>query len=318
MPKFGCLMALLVVIGGWAGTLQAAILFTPGTVFVGGNGSNTSLFNITGGGAVTTAFATTGSSSEAGQLAWSADLSTMYMSIYGANKVVAITANGTVTDFATNLNGPTGLLMTSSGHLLVSAFNANDIFDITAGGNFSGAVPFATGLSSPRNLLQVAPGTIYVTDQGSGDVKNVAAGGNMASVTAFATGLSTPVDIVSFNGHIYVANLGTGSVLDITAGGSSPTVFASGLGFVGLTVDGNKLLADVLATNNVYNITAGGAFTSASPTFATIASGFTEESLLDTVPAAAPEPSTLSFALTGLLACGLVRRRSTTVVSRKN
>ena len=202
-----------------------------------------------------------------GQLAWSPDLTTMYATQFDANTVVAVDSSGTVTTFATGISGPTGLLMTRDGHLLVAAFFSNAVYDITAGGSFSAATPLATGTSGVRDLVQLLDGRVMAASQGTGEVDDIhyPTGG---AATAFATGLSSVAGLAQKStGQFFVSSYGGGKIFDITAGGnfSGATAYASGQSFMGLAVDGeDRLFSSQLGSTNIFLVTAGAATTFAT------------------------------------------------------
>lgn len=296
-------------------TASAAPLFEPGDLFWGRVSAPT-LFNVTDGGSFDfqAPFANFAgnTASQYGQLAFHEDRSVAYATVYSAGKVVAIRADGTVSDFATGISAPTGVVRTSSGRTLVSTLGGR-VFDITSGGAFGAAPAYAWGLSSARNMVETADG-VYVIDQGSGKVVKLAAG-NLAGSTGFAWGLSNPLDLVSHAGRLYVSAMGTQAVYDITAGGNyaGAAAFATGNGVAGLAATGGRLYASSSSAETgrarIWDITSGGAFTN-SATFAYNLPGF-GDSLFDAVPTSAvtaiPEPSTL--ALCGFALAGLSRLR---------
>ncbi|WP_425614298.1 dockerin type I domain-containing protein [Anatilimnocola sp. NA78] len=269
---------------------RRVMAFTPGDVFAASFVSSPfGLYNVTAGGDMSAATPLANlASSSAGQMVWSRDLSTAYVSLYGNGTVVALTSTGTVSTFATGLNGPTGLILTDDDRLLVAETGSGEITDITSGGNFAAASPFATGLSGLRNMIQLADGRILALE-GNGEVTELGAGGNLSAATPFASGTGSPSDIVqSSSGAIFVCDFIGQRVLNITAGGNfaAATPFATGRGFIGLTFDGagRLLAADINGSrDSIYDISAGGNFSAAAP-FAFGAPDYSVDSTLDTVP----------------------------------
>src|SRR5262245_2584468 len=244
--------------------------FNPGEVFWASSFTPAQLLNVTGGGNFAGAppLATLAGSS-IGQMAWSPNRATLYVTLFALDRVDTVTTSGAQSVFATGLSGPTGLLTTRDGRLLVANFGAGTVVDITGGGNFGGAPAFATGLSGPRNLVQLADNRILIAAQSSGRVIDITAGGNFGADPGFAFGLSGPLDLVqNASGHIFVSESSSSQVTDITAGGDFTGVapFAFGRQFAGLTIDGTgRLLANNLVGTNAWDITAGGNFSAVSP-----------------------------------------------------
>lgn len=292
-------------------SLHATPMFNPGDIFWA-TGSPANLYNVSGGGDQSSApvFATLGSY-QAGQIAFTSDLTTAYVSVFAQNRVLRIDAAGTVSTFATGISAPTGVLVSNSGKVFVSSYSKGKVFDITAGGSFTNVPAYASGLINPRNLLETSGG-ILVVDQGAGKVINLGTGGNLAGAPAFASGLNNPIDIVQYKGRVYTAG-GDNRIMDITLGGdvSGLTSFAAGRPFISLAVSGNKLLAGsdyTLPSASIWDISAGGDFTSAPALISNLNGG--GESLLDSVPqdlevddpsAATPEPSTGLLLAAGLI-----------------
>src|SRR5438105_3757485 len=91
-----------ILIGSAVEASSFAATFPPGSVFwADGSGSAPyELMNVTGGGDFASATPFTIIGRSAGQIAWSSDLSTAYVTEFDNNRVVAISATGTVTPFA--------------------------------------------------------------------------------------------------------------------------------------------------------------------------------------------------------------------------
>lgn len=237
------------------------------------------LHDVTNGGSTSVRVANTRYS--AGQIAWSRDGSVMYVTQYGDNSIAAVTPAGEVTTFATGLSGPTGLVMTREGRLLVACFNSGGVIDATAGGDLA-AAPSITDVPTPRSMVQLASGRILVVSQ-SGSVYNLQY--PAGTLTLFATVGGTTTDIVEDEaGRIFVSEYTGSRVVDITAGGSfaEDVAFASGHQFIGLTVDNSgRLLASAFGGHKIFDITEGGDFSQA-PAYVT--SLGLVESALDTAP----------------------------------
>ncbi len=78
-----------------------------------------------------------------------------------ATTIEKITPAGSVSVFATNVNGPLGLAVDSHGNLFVANFGDNSIDKITPSGSLS---VFATGLSEPTGLAFNSAGDLFVAN----------------------------------------------------------------------------------------------------------------------------------------------------------
>lgn len=253
------------------GLAAPATAFEPGGVFwaPGSCGSPCGVFEITGGGSFNAGALIGAASSSPGQIAWSADLQTLYLTEYGTARVLRISNAGAVDPFATGISGPTGLALLADGRLLVVSYGDEVVIDISAGGDFTGAPSFASGFAAPRNLLQLENGSLLLADQSLNRVFDISGGGDFTGAEAFAYGFSSgPYDLVQDeSGRIFAST--KGPIFEITSGVdvSQTTSFASGIRFMGLTIDGDgRLLASELNTGRVFDVSEGGDhFASADP-----------------------------------------------------
>jgi len=264
--------------------------FVPGDVFWVATAPQGNVVNISGGGdfAGVTPLQSVGSS--IGQVAWSADLSTAYITEITNDAVAFLLPDGSAGGFAVNLASPSGIVRTSDGRLLVASFDDRAVYDITGGGSFASAIPFATGFSDPRNLAELPSGEILLADQGLNAVIDIAAGGDLTGVEPFASGVDDVVDLtLDDSGRLWAAAR-TRGVIEITGGGdfSLAIPHATGREFIALAFDGSgRLLATDLTSDDIFDVTAGGDFSTAMP-FAFNLPG-ESDAALDTVPV--PEPS---------------------------
>ncbi len=263
-----------------------------------------------------------------GQVAWSAGNDTAFVTQYFENSIVAVTSAGAVSNFASNIAGPTGLLQTEAGELLVVSWADAAVYRASAGGDLSSAPVFASGFSGPRNLLQLASGEILLADQLRHVIYDISAGGDFTAAAAFASGLPAvgPYDLVaSASGQIFVST--DGGVFEISSGGdfSSALPHASGRSFAGLAIDAEgRLLASDFDGGDVHDITAAGDYAGVTP-FASNLPG-RGETALDSVPGAsgptaspvpAMEPTALALLSALLLIAGLLRSARRTQVGRE-
>jgi cysteine-rich repeat protein len=259
--------------------------FNPGDLFWGGSFTPAQLVNATGGGNFGAAVPlATLAGRTIGQMAWSLNRQTLYVTLFSLDRVDAVTATGVQSIYATGLSSPTGLLMRRDGHLLVANFSGS-VVDITGGGDFTGAPAFATGLAGPRNMVQLADDRVLIATQSNGRVIDITAGGNFGADPGFASGLSSPLDLVQdAMGRIFVSESSAAQVTDITAGGNftGAPPFAFGRQFAGLAIDASGLLlSNGLVSGNAWDITAGGNFGAAAPWAFNLP---TAETAFDSVP----------------------------------
>ena len=109
--------------------------FTRGSVFwaPGDCSGACEVFDVTGGGDLGSfaGFATVDRSP--GQIAWSQDLGSAYISEFFQNRVSKISATGAVSLFFSGIINPTGLLRTADNRLLAASFNHGAVYDISGG-----------------------------------------------------------------------------------------------------------------------------------------------------------------------------------------
>lgn len=302
-------LRLLVVLAGAAVSLSATPLFVPGDLLWATQDgriydvptTSTTSTNYTSKQPIANLGATV-----YGQMAFSFDAKTAYVSVYGANKVVGISDSGVVSNFATDVANPSGLIRTSTGKMLVASLTEGKVYDITSGA----AVLYATGLVNPRNMVETSAG-IYIADQGNKTVKLLTPG-NMAAVTPLAYNIDA-VALASFNDHLYAAGSESGWVFDITAGGNmtGKTPFARNKPFTSLAVGNGKLYAGTnsgsVANSGIWEIPkASNSFTSTNAVAYNMA--LSGDTLLSVVPNAVtpPPPSQVPEPGTAILGVALV------------
>jgi len=258
---------------GLGAATASAQTFVAGDVYYAGTQGK--IVNVTPGGDLTDQFLVDTKQYIIGQFAWSEDLTTMYAPYFTTGEIVAIDAEGNITPFASGLSGPTGLIRTRAGELLVAEYDSGEVTDVTAGGDMSGVMPLTEGLTGPRNLAQLPDGRVLVVDQDAGAIQDTLypAGGTVG--TAWATGLDTPLGLaVGMDQHLwvttqeYVNGNDVGFVYDVTGGGdvSGVASFAGGAELIGIAfmVDGT-MLANALFGEAVWDITSGGDVSTMTP-----------------------------------------------------
>lgn len=259
--------------------------FIPGDVFAG-NYSGV-IRNITPGGnaALITPLVTV-ATKDIGKAAFSADLSTMYISDTGTNSVIAVDSAGNSTVFATGLSTPMGITRVADGRLLVTEYTGGEVTDITAGGDFTGAAPFASNLALPGDITQTPDGRIFATQTFSGIVSNITAGGVITAGDTFASGLGQSYSLIPTpSSGLLVAGASSSAIYAVTSAGAV-TTFATGRPVWGITYSGTgQLLEADYPGNSVYDVSAGGNMLVA-PVFAI---NYSDVNSLWTVPV--PEPT---------------------------
>jgi DNA-binding beta-propeller fold protein YncE len=291
VSRFGTAAGALALV--LAAVAPAAAAFTTGAVYFapGDCTPPCGLFEVTGGdqqGSTPLAII----DRAPGQMAWSADLGSAYLTQYDVDTIALISASGGVTAFATGVDGPTGVLLTEGGLLLVVSYRDDTVYEANGGGDLSAAPVFADGFGAPRNLLQLDTGAILLADQGRNAVYDISEKGSFLTAPPFASGLPAgPYDLVQDGcGRIFAST--DGGVYDITGGGDflAATPHATGQLFVGLAVDGGgRLLASEFANGHIFDITDGGDYSSEAP-FAANLPGF-GDTALDAVPGAGSPPA---------------------------
>lgn len=158
-----------------------------------------------------------------------------YVAASAANKIMKITPEGAISDFA-SLGQPYDLAFDPSGNLFVTRPEASAIVKIGVGGVVE---LFAQGVArGPQALRYDAGGTLWITNSDN-SLRKVDTD-NRASVVA--TGLVTPRGLAVLpNGDILVAERGANRIARISNGVKS--VFAAGLGQpYGVAVDGEGVV----------------------------------------------------------------------------
>jgi len=196
----------------------------------------------------------------------------VYVTEFDSGEVTIITAGGDfsgVGAFATGLSSPTQLVCDAAEILVLQGFG-DAVIDITAGGDFTGAPGFATGLVSGSALFRDSNGTLWVNDSTlSGRLFDITAGGDFTGVAGYAFGTFVP-GIGKRAGALLASEYNLTSIGDFTAGGnlSSGPDFAQLVNPIGMLDVGPLGLFVATSTPDVYEVSAGGDFTS-GPVYAT-------------------------------------------------
>ncbi len=291
----------------WAGSAALAV-FTPGDLYYASSQAPGNIYNLAGGGHMTglTPFAVQGCGS-LGQMAWSADLTTMYSTAHSCDTVFSISDSGAVSFYA-SVAGPTGIVRTQDDRLLVVSSMEGWVWDVT---NPSHRTVVATGMTCPRNIIQLPTGEILVADTGSKKVWDISSG----SLVAYAS-LPGPsyyvVDLdYTSDGRVFVTN--DTQVYEVT-GGTAQLFAWSNEHLMGLAIDRSmdQIFAAPLGDYCVLDITAGGYVSSPGHDWAYSIPG-SNNAALDFVPyPSVPVPGALLLGVVGFVAVvgGRLRRRT--------
>lgn len=125
----------------------------------------------------------------------------------------------TASVFAT-VPGVVSVASNPEGTLVLAGTSNGLVFDITAGGDFTGVTPWATfDAGGVLTGLAFDGADIWVTNLTGGTVHRITAGGDHRATAAHASGLSFPVMTLVRPGGVYTSESGRSRIVDITAGG---------------------------------------------------------------------------------------------------
>jgi sugar lactone lactonase YvrE len=134
------------------------------------------------------------------------------------NTVYKITPDGTVSTFATGLQGASGNAFDTHGNLFQSNIAANKISKITPAGVVSDFV--SANITNPVGLEFDTSGNLYVCNCGSNNIAKVTPSG-VSSIFAFSCIFSCPNGITrGENDTMYVSNFSNSFVLKIAPNGA--------------------------------------------------------------------------------------------------
>jgi hypothetical protein len=296
------LLLALALFGNLSVTSAQQATFTTGTVYsssvnflsgAGGIGVVPSA-----GGTVSNTFST---SLLTPQVAWSPDLTSAYATTNGGSgAVLKLTPDGTVTTFATLPQDAFAIGTHPDGRVLAALLNQATVYDISAGG----AGPFPVYTTVPNfggdqnyAMLRTSAGRLLI----SGSYQKIYDITDPANVTvaADASGLPGPqghfYDMAEGpSGEIYAWSADGLAVIKVTGGVAS--IFATLPFFQGgnsVTYGYGKLLVGGVIfsppfTRVIYDISAGGNFSTPPAPFATHGDFSLSIQILDTVPAIYP------------------------------
>jgi WD40 repeat protein len=275
----------------------AFAVFTPGDLYYASSQAPGNIYNLAGGGRMTgrAPFAVQGCGSF-GQMAWSADLTTMYSTAYSCDTVFSISASGAVSSYA-SVAGPTGIVRTQDDRLLVVSNVDGWVWDIT---NPPHRAVVATGMTSPRNIIQLPTGEILVADTGSKKVWDISSG----SLVPYASLPGSSYYVVDLDytsdGRVFATN--DKQVYEVT-GGTAQLFAWSHAHLMGLAIDRStdQIFASPFGDHYVLDITTGGYVSSPGHDWAYSIPG-SNNAALDFVPyPSVPVPGALLLVVVGFL-----------------
>ncbi len=149
----------------------------------------------------------------------------LYVADSGNNRILEISASGTVTTLVTNsagLSGPEGVAVNAAGSQLYVADTNNNRIVAVALPSLAVTPLVTSGLKLPAAVaVDPANGDIIVADTGDSAIKEVTSAGVVTTVAGASNGISAPEGVaVDASGNIYVANTGASNVLEISSSGT--------------------------------------------------------------------------------------------------
>jgi hypothetical protein len=239
------------------------------TTFVAGPAASTTTTSSGGITTTTTVTTTTTTSSSSDRIFGADSYSAAVLKVYDIT-------NGTAVYFATlNAGGWIGPLgVRGDGHLFaVTDANQGSLWDITAGGNFTSAIPlaskiFGAALTFPEGMTFDAQGNAYITNSEAGP-QPIAKVTPTGAVSYLPGTFNNARGLVIKAGILYIAEGGTGHVLAFNLSTNSSTVFASGFFAAGghisasLALDPRGRILTLWSTGaaeGLYDVTKGGNF----------------------------------------------------------
>lgn len=108
---------------------------------------------------------------------------TIYQSSYGSGYVYRIDPDGEVEVVTDQMNGPTAIVLTDDGRLLVLDCNLNAVYQVFDDGSveiFAGGI--SEGMRCPNGMTQDAEGNLYVVNYNHGQLMKISPDGSELSV----------------------------------------------------------------------------------------------------------------------------------------
>ncbi|MGH1365573.1 MAG: T9SS type A sorting domain-containing protein [Calditrichia bacterium] len=176
---------------------------------------------------------------------------------YGTTVKQVDLTDGSVSVFATGLNGASGNAFDSQGNLYQSNIGGSFISKIDPAGNVTTFT--STGIAGPVGIAVGANDTVYVANCGNSTIRKIAPDG---SSMAFASGglFNCPNGLtIDENGILYTANFSNGNVIKIEPDGTASilaTIPGNNNGH--LTYANGRLYVVGRCTNRIYEVSLSG------------------------------------------------------------
>ncbi|MBT8127774.1 MAG: carboxypeptidase-like regulatory domain-containing protein [Gammaproteobacteria bacterium] len=138
---------------------------------------------------------------------------------FGDNSLLRVTPDGTVSVIATDLSGPTDVLIDNDGHYIVSNAMSNEVVSIDATG--AQQILADQTINKPSAAIFNSSGELFVSNTGFSNITKFSPDG---TVMEFAANISEPVALLeSGDGGVEVLQA-DGSILHISAAGTKTTI----------------------------------------------------------------------------------------------
>ena len=173
-----------------------------------------------------------------------------------------MTPDGTLSLFATGLQGASGNEFDANGNLFQSNIAAGLISKIDPGGNVTS---FNAGHSAPVGIAIDGNGNLYIANCGNNSIRKITPDGLFNTLFSFGTMFACPNGmIVGDDGFLYVANFNNGWVVRVNLNSGLPASNATNFAFIPgngnghITTSNGDLYVAGRASHRIYKLTLGG------------------------------------------------------------
>jgi sugar lactone lactonase YvrE len=166
----------------------------------------------------------------------------------GGDKVFKITPNGTVSVFATGLNGAAGSDFDLNGNLYQSNISENSISKITPDGNVEEYYSSVNYLNFPVGIIVDDQLNLFVTNCGNNNVVKIDFGKEV-EIIASGSDFNCPNGITQDeNGDLYVTNFNNGNIIKVQQDGTISDF---------ITLPGNQVTHPFYSNGFIYAVARG-------------------------------------------------------------